>query len=113
MAVSQGDPLIHEEEQELVDNVITCSNIEKRDEVIGNVCKTLQNKKGDLVEKFNGKGWWLHFMECWPKLALCKGDAATSQCYDGNKRSWIRCTNTDTCGLWMHCECLNKAPSGT
>ena len=24
------------------------------------------------------------------------------------QKEWIRCTNTDTCGLWMHCECLGK-----
>ena len=70
--------LTQQEEQELVDYLVICSNIgypKKRDEVIGIVCKTLQNKKGDLVEKFNGKGWWLRFMERWPKLALRKGDA--------------------------------------
>jgi len=62
--------LAHKEE-----HLITCSNIgypKKQDEVIGIVRKTLQNKKGDLVEKFNGKGWWLCFMECWPKIALRK-----------------------------------------
>ena len=67
-----------EEEQELVDYLITCSDIgypKRRDEVIGIVRKTLQNKRGNLVEKFNGKGWWLRFMERWPKLALRKGDA--------------------------------------
>ena len=65
--------LTHEEE-----HLITCSNIsypKKRDEVIGIVRKTLQNNKGDLVEKFHGKGWWLCFMEHWPMLALRKGDA--------------------------------------
>ena len=27
------------------------------------------------------------------------------------QKEWIRCTNTVTCGLWMHCEYLNKDPS--
>ena len=44
MVVSQGDPLtLHEEEQELVDYTITCSNIcypKKQDKVIGIVLKT-------------------------------------------------------------------------
>ena len=69
--------LTQEEEQELVDYLITCSDIgypKKRDEVIGIVRK---NKKGDLLEKFNGKGWC--FMERWPKLALRKEDALAQQ----------------------------------
>ena len=69
--------LTQEEEQELVNYLITCYDIgypKRRDEVIGIVRKTLQNKGEDL-EKFNGKGWWLRFMERWPTLALRKGDA--------------------------------------
>ena len=27
------------------------------------------------MEEFNGKEWWLRFMECQPKLALRYGDA--------------------------------------
>jgi len=78
------------------------------------VCETLQNERGDLLEKFNGKGWWLRFMECWPKLALRKGNALAQP-----RDNAVTETNVHgfvapilTRGLWMHCECINKAPSG-
>ena len=37
--------------------------------------KTLHKKERCTVEDFKGKGWWLRFMQHWPKLALRKGDA--------------------------------------
>jgi len=40
--------------------------------MFGIVRKTMA---GGPLEEFNGKGWWQHFMECWPDLALRKGDA--------------------------------------
>lgn len=67
-----------EEEEELVDYIVTCSNIgypKTRDEIIGIVRKTLENKNGGPVEDYNGKGWWGRFMQRWPKLSLRKGDA--------------------------------------
>lgn len=66
------------EEEELVEYLITCSKIgypKRRDDVIGIVRKTLQNKKNGCVEEFKGKGWWSRFIERWPRLALRKGDA--------------------------------------
>lgn len=70
--------LTREEEEELVNYLMTCANIrfpKRRDDVIGIVRNTLQNKKDGSVEKFNGKGWWLRFKQRWPKLALRKDDA--------------------------------------
>ena len=69
--------LIQEEERELINYLITCYDIgypKRWDEVIGIVRKLLQNN-GEGQEKFNGKGWWLRFMEHWPTLVLCKQDA--------------------------------------
>lgn len=66
------------EEKELVDYLITCSKIgypKRRDDVIGIVCRTLENKNGGPVKDFTGKGWWTRFMEQWPMLSLRKGDA--------------------------------------
>jgi len=120
--------LTSSEEQELYDYLVTCSKIgypKRRDDVIGIVRKTLQNKKNDLETiKFNGKGWWLRFMQRWPQLALRKGDALAqpracavskqNECsvclglYEDDLvdgvlvNEWIRCTNV-SCGLWMHC----------
>ena len=64
------------EEQELVNYIITCADIgypKRRHDVLSIVCKTLEEKNGAPV-KFNGKGWWLRFMQRWPKLALRRGD---------------------------------------
>lgn len=66
------------EEQELVDYLVSCSKIgypKRRDDVIGIVHRTLENKTGFPVEDFKGKGWWARFMERWPILALRKGDS--------------------------------------
>ncbi len=70
--------LTHAEEQELYDWLLLCARIgypKSRDDVIGIACQTLQNKKGHPVEDFQGRGWWLRFMQRWPKLTLRKGDA--------------------------------------
>ena len=64
--------LSYAEEEELVEYLVTCSKIgysKTRDDVIGIVRKTLQNKANGPIE-FKGKGWWTRFMERWPKLAL-------------------------------------------
>ena len=58
--------------------IITCAKIgypKRRDDVIGIVQKTLQAKANGPMEEFKGKGWWLRFMQRWPKLSLRKGDA--------------------------------------
>ena len=71
------------EEQELVDYLITCSEIgypKKRADVLGIVQKTLENKNGGPID-FNGKGWWFHFMQCYPELAIRKGDAISALTY--------------------------------
>jgi hypothetical protein len=70
--------LSRNEEEELVEYLLTCSKIgypKRRDDVIGIVRKTLQNKENVPVEDFNGKGWWRRFMQRWPDLVLRKGDA--------------------------------------
>ena len=70
--------LTHSEEKELYDYLILCASIgypKRRDDVIGIVRKTLQNKSGFPVDDFRGKGWWLRFMKRWPDLVLRKGDA--------------------------------------
>ena len=67
-----------DEERELYDWLIVCASIgypKKRDDVIGIVRKTLQNRHGGSFEDFKGKGWWLRFMQRWPQLRLRKGDA--------------------------------------
>jgi len=67
-----------DEEKELVDYIITCSEIgypKRRDDIVGIVRKTLHKKNGGPVPDFNGKGRWLRFMQCWPSLRLRKGDA--------------------------------------
>ena len=64
------------EEQELVNYIFTCADIgypKRRHDVLSIVCKTLEEKNGGPV-KFNGKGWWLRFMQRWPKLTLRRGD---------------------------------------
>lgn len=69
--------LTYSEEEELVKYIITCAKIgypKRRDDIIGIVRKTLQAKTNGPVD-FKGKGWWLRFMQRWPKLALRKGDA--------------------------------------
>ena len=74
--------LSKDQEKELVTYLCTCFKIgypKKRDEIIGIVRKTLHNKNGGPVEGFNGKGWWMRFMQWWPQLALRKGDAL-AQC---------------------------------
>ena len=71
------------EEEELLTYLATCSKVgypKKRDEIIGIVQEILHNKNGGSVEGFNGRKWWMHFMERWPQLALRKGDAL-AQCH--------------------------------
>ena len=63
--------LSRDEEEELVDYLVTCSEIgypKKREDVLGIVRRTLERQ-------VKGNGWWLRFMERWPRLALRKGDA--------------------------------------
>ncbi len=70
--------LTRAEEEELVEYLISCSKVgypKRRDDVIGIVHKTLRNKAKGPVKNFKDKGWWSHFMQRWPKLALHKGDA--------------------------------------
>ncbi len=73
--------LTHAEEQELYDWLLLCGRIgypKSRDDVIGIARQTLQNKKGHPVEDFQERGWWLRFMQHWPKLNLRKGDGLSS-----------------------------------
>ena len=70
--------LTSDEEMELVNYINTCFKIgypKTRIDIMGIVFKTLQERKNEPIDDFNGKGWWLRFMERWPKLALRKGDA--------------------------------------
>ena len=70
--------LTHSEEEELYHYLLTCANIgypKRRDDVIGIVRKTVESKPDCDVSGFKGKGWWLRYMQRWPKLALRKGDA--------------------------------------
>ena len=70
--------LSHSEEEELYHYLVTCANIgypKRRDDVIGIVRRILESKLDCDMSEFKGKGWWLCFMQRWPKLALRKGDA--------------------------------------
>ena len=72
--------LSHAEEQELYDWLVLCASIgnpKSRDDVFGIVHKILHKKERYPVEDIKWKGWWLHFMQRWPKLTLRKGDALT------------------------------------
>ena len=65
-----------EEEDELVQFIVSSAKMgypKKREEVMGIVRKTLE-AKGNGPVKFNGKGWWLRFMNRRPDLRLRKGD---------------------------------------
>ena len=82
------------EEQELVDYLITCSEIgypKKRADVLGIVRKTLENKNGGPVD-FNGKGWWLRFMQRYPELALQKH---INNCFDDVDYDHLSCNRSD------------------
>ena len=69
---------MHAEEEELCEWPIVCASIgypkRRRDDVIGIVRKFLQNKFC-CCEGFKDTGWWLRFLQRWPKLSLRKGDA--------------------------------------
>lgn len=72
--------LSRQEEEELVEYLVTCSEIgfpKRRDDVIGIVRKTVGKKNNGPIKNFNGKGWWWRFLQRWPNLALRKGDALT------------------------------------
>ena len=72
-------------------------------------CKRVSNKENKVpVDDFQGlQRAEINQNEC----AVCLG-VYDDDLTDGVlQKEWIRCTNTDTCGLWMHCECLNKDPS--
>ena len=69
--------LSREEEKELFDFLITCSNLgygKTRKEVMLLV-EGIMKKKGRSLDKPISNGWWLRFLERWPKLSLRKGDS--------------------------------------
>ena len=69
--------LSREEEKELFDFLITCSNLgygKTRKEVMLLV-EGIMKKKGRSLDKPISNGWWLRFLEWWPKLSLRKGDS--------------------------------------
>ena len=69
--------LSREEEEELVDFLVTCSKLgygKTRREVLLLV-EAAVKKKGRSLDKPVSNGWWLRFRERWPNLSLRKGDS--------------------------------------
>ena len=68
--------LTYEEERELVDFLVTCSNAgygKTRSDVLRIVGSTVM-KKGIKKDIKISDGWWCRFLKRWPQLRLCKGD---------------------------------------
>ena len=68
-----------EEAAELIQHLLTCANIgypKTKNELLAIVQQAVHKKRGvEAAESFNGKGWWNRFVQRWPKICLCKGDA--------------------------------------